>query len=102
MTRPTALPDDIAALTSLISRRVLFECIRYHPSKLSSSIHSRPSLFPLGTSIMAIFSWPSQAENPLRVEMEYLILVRLIHFQPLHQSQSFRVLGDRIVCSEDD
>src|SRR6266581_2053032 len=34
--------------------------------------------------------------------MEYLLLVTLIHFQPLHQSQSIRVLGDRIVCSEND
>src|SRR2546428_9892254 len=34
--------------------------------------------------------------------MDYLLLVRLIHSQPLHQSQSFRVLGDRVVCPEDD
>src|SRR6266702_6047865 len=34
--------------------------------------------------------------------MEYLLFVTLIHFQLLHQSQSFRVLRDRVVCSEND
>src|SRR5436309_6109031 len=34
--------------------------------------------------------------------MEYPLLVTLINFQPSHYSQRFRVLGDRIVGSEDD
>src|SRR2546425_12338562 len=34
--------------------------------------------------------------------MEYLLLVTLIHFQPLHKSQSIRVFGYGVVCSEND
>src|SRR5207249_11241883 len=56
MHRPTGLPDHLAALTTSTSRRVLLECIRYHPSRLSSRIHSRRLLFLAGTSTIVISS----------------------------------------------
>src|SRR5438270_10876864 len=57
MTNPSGLPDDMAALTSSTSRRVFFECHRYHPSKLSSSIQSSSCLLPAETSMISILSW---------------------------------------------
>src|SRR5207244_13214424 len=63
MTSPTGLPDDMATLTNSISRRVLFECNRYHPSKLSSRIHSNPALSLAGTSTTTTSSFAVISER---------------------------------------
>src|SRR5207245_11415797 len=39
---------------------------------------------------------------PVRVAPKYLLFVTVIHFQPPDKSQRFRVLGDRVIGSEND